>query len=265
MNHSKRKSLARALAVGAAVGVSIPRLLHAQMLETETARPLRAGQVEAGLGYELQHSKEGDEIAIPVAVEFGLSNRLGLLLEPVPYTAIRPEVGPSASGIGDLEVTASLLVSKEGQRLPAIALAFEEKLPTARNNLIGSGKADHTAYLIASKAFGRLDAHMNVGYAILGSPRGTSLGNRVMGAIAAEYSLAPTILYAEVLGSTNTGGAEGATTPAGTPVPEAGGDEVLATIGVARNFGIGRRLSFGATRDQSGAIQVRPGLTVWFR
>jgi hypothetical protein len=146
-----------------------------------------------------------------------------------------------------------------------MALAFEEKVPTARNNLIGSGKADHTAYLIASKAFGHLEAHMNVGYSIVGSPRGISLGNRVIGAIAAEYSLAPTILYAEVLGSTNTGGAEGATTPFGTPIPEAGGDEVLTAIGVARNFGIGRRLSFGVTRDQSGAIQVRPAITLWFR
>ena len=27
----------------------------AQILETETARPLRAGQVEFGAGYELQH------------------------------------------------------------------------------------------------------------------------------------------------------------------------------------------------------------------
>ena len=146
-----------------------------------------------------------------------------------------------------------------------MALAFEEKIPTARNRLIGSGKADHTVYLIGSRAFGRVDAHMNLGYSIIGSPPGQSLGNRVMGALAAELSLSPTILYGELLGSTNTGGGEGRPASSGTaPSPEAGGDEFLATIGVARNFGVGRRLSFGITRDQAGAWQVRPGITLWF-
>ncbi|HKR08689.1 MAG TPA: hypothetical protein VJS39_05825 [Gemmatimonadaceae bacterium] len=256
----------RVLGVAAiTIATVLPRVTTAQMLETETARPLRAGQVEAGLGYEFQHSREGDEIAIPISFEFGLSNRLGLLVEPVPYTAIRPEVGTSATGVGDLEITASYLFRKESAKIPALAIAFEEKIPTARNTLIGSGKADHTAYLIASKAFGRVDTHMNIGYSIIGSPPGQSLANRVMGALAAELSLSPTILYAEVLGSTNTGGGEGTPASSGTtPSPEAGGDEFLATIGVARNFGMGRRLSLGLTRDQAGAWQVRPGITLWF-
>lgn len=235
------------------------------MLETETARPLRAGQVEAGVGYEFQHSREGDEIAIPFGFELGLSNRLGLLVEPIPYTAIRPEVGTSATGVGDLEITASYLFRKESGRVPALAIAFEEKIPTARNSLIGSGKADHTAYVIASKQFGRVDTHFNVGYSIIGSPAGQSLGNRVIGALAAELSLVPTIVYAEVLGSTNTGGGEGAPTAVGsTPASEAGGDELLATIGIARNLGSQRRLSLGLTRDQAGAWQIRPGITLWF-
>jgi hypothetical protein len=239
----------------------------AQILETETARPLRAGQLEVGAGYEFQHSREGDEIAIPFAFELGITNRLGLLVEPVPYTAIRPEVGQSATGPGDLEITASYLLRNESGRLPAIAIAAEEKVPTARNNLIGTGKPDHAAYLIASKRFGRFDSHANVGYTIVGSPNGQSLSNRIMGAFATEFAVTPaTAFYGEVLASTSAGGGEGAAPAPGTPVaPEVSGDQIFGTIGIAHSFMRGSRLSFGVSRDNVGAMQIRPGLTLWFR
>jgi hypothetical protein len=144
-----------ATAIILACTVSLPATLTAQILETETARTLRAGQLEVGAGYEFQHSSEGNETAIPFAFELGITDRVGLLVEPVPYTAIRPKVGSSATGSGDLEITASYLMRDESGRIPAIALAFEEKVPTAKNNLIGTGKPDHTAYVIASKRFGQ--------------------------------------------------------------------------------------------------------------
>lgn len=243
------------------------RTLSAQILETETARPLRAGQLEVGAGYEFQHSREGNEIAIPVAFELGITSRLNLLVEPVPYTAIRPEVGPSATGPGDLEITASYLLRRESRLAPAIAIAAEEKVPTARNNLIGTGKPDHAAYLIASKRIGRFDNHANVGYTIVGSPRGQSLSNRVMGALATEFTVTPaTAVYGEVLASTSAGGGEGAPVAPGTPVaPEASGDEIFGTIGIAHSFAQGSRFSLGLTRDNVGAMQIRPGITLWFR
>ena len=239
----------------------------AQILETETARPLRAGQLEVGAGYEVQHSREGDETAIPFAFELGITNRLGLLVEPVPYTAIRPEVGQSATGPGDLEITASYLLRHESGRFPAIAVAAEEKVPTAHNNLIGTGKPDHAAYLIASKRLGRFDTHANVGYTIVGSPRGQALSNRIMGAVATEYTVTPTtLLYGEVLASTAAGGGEGVAATPGTPVaPEVSGDEIFGTIGIAHSFMRGSRLSLGLTRDHVGAMQIRPGITLWFR
>ena len=241
--------------------------LGAQILETETARQLHAGQLELGAGYEFQHSREGNETAIPFAFELGITNRLGLLVEPVPYTAIRPEVGPSATGPGDLEITVSYLVQVESSHLPAIAIAAEEKVPTARNSLIGTGKPDHAAYIITSKRFGRFDAHANVGYTIVGSPRGQSLSNRIMGALATEFTVtSATSLYGEVLASTSAGGGEGAAVAPGTPVaPEASGDEIFGTIGIAHSFMRGSRFSFGLTRDNVGAMQIRPGVTLWFR
>jgi len=243
-----------------------PIALRAQVLETETARQLRRGQIEIAGGYELQHSREGDEFAIPLGFEFGLTNRLGLLVEPVPYTAIRPELGDSATGLGDLEVTLSYLLKKESGRMPAFALALEDKIPTARNTLIGTGKADYTAYIISSKRLGRFDLHTNVGYTVVGSPKGQSLSNRISGAIASEFTLTPsTNLYGEVLGSTAAGGGEGLPALPGAPAaPEVSGDQFQATLGVAHAFR-GARYSFGITRDNFGAIQMRPGFTLLFR
>lgn len=238
----------------------------AQILETETARQLRRGQIELGAGYEFQHSSEGNEIAIPIALELGLTNRLGLLVEPVPYTAIRPEAGTPATGLGDLEITMSYLVRRESPRFPAVALAAEEKIPTARNNLIGTGKADHTAYVIASKILGRFDSHLNIGFTVVGSPKGQSLQNRVSGALATELAVtSTTVLYGEVLGSTSAGGGEGDSPGSTNPVPEASGDEMLGTLGVAHSFAHGALFSFGVTRDNVGATQIRPGVTIWFK
>jgi len=263
MAHGKMLSVI----VGVTCVILAPGGLCAQVLETETARPLQRGVLEIGAGYEFQHSREGDEVAIPLAFELGLTNRLGLLVEPVPYTAIRPEVGTSATGPGDLEVTLSFLARHESARMPALALAVEEKIPTARNSLIGTGKADHAAYIIGSKRLNRFDVHANFGYTMVGSPKGQSLSNRVMGALAGEFTLTPsTLLYGEVLASTSAGGGEGTAAPPGAPAaPEVSGDEILATVGVAHSFDGRARYSFGITRDNVGAIQVRPGITLWFR
>jgi hypothetical protein len=266
MKKSAYRSQKLAAAIVLACATLLPKTSIAQILETETARPLRAGQLEVGAGYEFQQSREGDETAIPFAFELGITNRLGLLVEPVPYTAIRSEVGPSATGAGDLEITAIYLLRDESGRVPAIALAVEEKIPTARNNLIGTGRADHTAYVIASKRFGRFDTHANVGYTIVGSPAGQSLSNRVTGALATELTLTPAMyLYGEVLGSTAAGGGEGAAlAPGAVAVPEGAGDQIFGTVGIAHSFLNGSRFSLGVTRDNAGATQIRPGITLWF-
>jgi hypothetical protein len=88
-----------------------------------------------------------------------------------------------------------------------------------------------------------------------------------MGALAGEFTLTPsTLFYGEVLASTSAGGGEGIAAPPGAPAaPEVSGDEILATLGIAHSFDGRARYSFGITRDNVGAIQVRPGITLWFR
>ena len=74
--------------------------LHAQALETEDARTLPAGRLIVGYNFEYQTSSAGREIAIPFSAEIGLSSRLEYLIEPVPYTSIRPKECSTGASLG---------------------------------------------------------------------------------------------------------------------------------------------------------------------
>ena len=76
-----------------------------QPLETETTRfvPAHTLQIESVIEY--QSAKEDSEIALPLAFEYGISDALQVLIEPVVLTSIRPDTGKSTTGIGDTEAT----------------------------------------------------------------------------------------------------------------------------------------------------------------
>ena len=157
-----------------ATGLLLPALTHAQALETEESAPLNQFQVEVGTGLEFQTSSEGTETALPLAFEFGLLDKLTLLVEPVGFTSINPTSGQDALGIGDLELTLFYQVFHERTIAPSISLAGEVKLPTARNLSIGSGKTDYTPFIIVSKSTGPFFTSINLGYSFIGKPKGVN-------------------------------------------------------------------------------------------
>jgi hypothetical protein len=71
--------------------ISLSGNIIAQVLETEESKPLSPGQFETGTGLEYQTSKEGTESALPLAIEYGLSKKFTVLVEPVGFTSIRPK------------------------------------------------------------------------------------------------------------------------------------------------------------------------------
>jgi len=245
--------LAFALSVGTAGSVV------AQTLETETARLLPAGWWKIGNAFEFQTSTDGTEAAIPFAIEYGLSNRVELLVEPVPYTAIRPKVGRHAFGVGDVEATVTGLLRPESRSAPAFAIAAEVKLPTARDSLIGSREPDYTGYLIASKRFGRVDTHVNFAYTIVGRPDNVRLNNVFSVAVAGVYRANTRLqVFGEVLGNTAaTPGSESASSSA----PEVAGGELVGTLGAGRDIGAGLLIYLAASYDNNNAVLVRPGIT----
>lgn len=246
--------------------LSAPLSLRSQMLETEKARPHPKGYREASAGIELQTSSQGREAAVPLVFEFLPTSKLELVIEPVAYAAIRPKTGQHATGFGDLELTALWFLHAESGALPALAIAAELKVPTASNTLIGTGKPDFTGYVVASKRFGRFDNHLNLGYTIVGVPRGAQLGDLVNFAAASEFLISSRMeLFAEILGNTAVGGEGGSEVAGTTPVvPEAAGGELVATLGMARWITKAVRLSLGVSHDNTRAWQWHPGITVRF-
>ena len=261
----KLRRCLRALA-GTAAGTLITSLpAAAQILETETARPVGRGVFEIGSNFEYQTSSEGHEVALPFAIEYGLSNRLEFLVEPVPYTAIRPKVGPRATGAGDVEATLTYLFHSESAGVPALALAGEVKIPTTDNPLISTGKTDYTGYVIGSKRFGPWDTHADVGYTIVGRPAGATLKNIWNFALGWERTLGSNSeLYGEFIGNTAASSTPESTgpTPPGTTTPEAPSGEFVASLGVARYVFPGLRLSLGLSIDNNSAVLFRPGFTI---
>ena len=235
----------------------------AQVLETETARLRRKGAVQLGANFEYQTSSEGRESAIPFVFEYGITDRLELVVEPVAATQIRPKSGTRASGAGDTELTLQYLIAHEG-KWPALALGGEIKFPTARNSLIGTGRTDFAGILIASKRLGNVDTHLNLVYTFVGQPNGAALSNTVGGAVAVMVPLARRFrAYSEFLATTSAGGGEGDTLPIPTTsiVPEAAGQEFVGTVGVGVYLNPKWFLSFGVSYDNTHAVLFRPGIT----
>ena len=256
------------VAAAAALAFLWPATVRAQLLETETARPLGNGGLELHSNLEYQFSSEGHELAVPLAFEYGLSDRLELLVEPVAYTAVRPHTGPQATGGGDVEATVTYLIHRETEGAPAFALAAEVKFPTTKDTLIGTGKTDYTGYLIASRRFGSLDVHGNLAYTVVGKPSGAALKNIFSAAFALERQLgASTELFGEVVG--NTAAAASSETSGGpgseASTPEAPSGEVVASVGLAQFVSHACRLALGFSVDNSGAVLVRPTVSFLHR
>lgn len=239
---------------------------NAQILETETARIPQRGHFEIGSGYEFQKSLAGTEHATPFAIEMGLTNRLALLVEPVPYTSIRPKKGTRSTGVGDIEVTATYVAIPEAHGRPALAFAGEVKIPTARDKNIGTTRPDYAGYLIMSKRSGRFDSHVNAGYTIVGQPAGIKLSNIINGAIATEFHMtSSSLIFGEVLATTAaTADGESGSNPGSVITPEASAGELVGTLGVGHFVARGMLLSLGISYDNSRATLFRPGVTISF-
>ena len=235
-----------------------------QPLETETARILPAGTAKVEATGEFQTSRDGTERAWPFLIEYGFNGRTELTIEPVFSTVIRSKSGPATRGPGDLEVTLTQLLRGESQSAPALAIAGEIKFPTARKALIGTGKADYSAFAIASKRLERLDVHGNLGYTIVGRPAGVRLRNIINYAIAEEYHFSPKLdIVAELVGNTSSTGdtVEGSSSGSGTLPPEAAGAENAILAGVRYYVRSSLFFSLGLSYDNNHALLIRPGVT----
>jgi hypothetical protein len=70
-----------------------------------------------------------------------------------------------ASGIGDVLLRTKYNFVRDRENLPDMAAAAQVRLPTGNEaDLLGTGETTILAMFVASKAIGRFEPHMNIGY-----------------------------------------------------------------------------------------------------
>jgi hypothetical protein len=234
-----------------------------QPLETETARLPEKGHGDIQLEFEYATSDEGRDIATPIVIEYGITDRLKLVVEPDVYASTKPKGGRAVHGFGDTEAKLVYLVSEESGSSPALAIAGEIKIPTGKKPDLSSGKVDYRFFGIASKRTGKFDLHANLGYTFVSSPVGENLPNIIDYSVAAEYIISPKFsLVSEILGTSPVGGGKLATPlPAGT---ETEGTTITGLIGGIYRISPKMEFALAATYDTGSSLLIRTGFTFKF-
>ena len=236
-------------------------------LEAETAKLARPGALKIDAGFEREQESGRSQFNVPFALEYAASRRVQLRLEPILYSKIRQPNGVLASGLGDLELAATVVARPESRAVPGIAFAAEVKIPGAASKHLGSGEADYTADVILSKRLAGFDAHLNLGYTVVGRPPGVRTRNVWGFALAAERRFARFDAVAEIVGDTEAfaPGVAGARFGEGALAPELAGEQFAATLGARYHLGDRVVFSLGASYEHDHAVEIRPGLSVKLR
>jgi Putative MetA-pathway of phenol degradation len=257
----KRKILVCTTCVTIAGLFSVPALAR-QPLETESARLPEKGHGNVQFEFEYATSDEGRDIAAPIVIEYGITDRLKFVIEPDVYASIKPKGAKGKKGFGDTEVKLVYLISREHGNSPAFAIGAEVKIPTAKKPDLGTGKLDYRLYGIASKRAGRFDLHANLGYTVVTSPVGERLPNVIDYSVAAEYEVSPKFtLVSEVIGNSPLGGKSGGPLPPGV---EAEGTVITGLLGGIYHIGPRAEFALAATYDSGSVLLIRTGLTFRF-
>jgi Putative MetA-pathway of phenol degradation len=236
--------------------------LARQPLETESARLPEKGHGNVQLEFEYATSDDGRDIAVPIVLEYGITDRLKFVIEPDVYASIKPKGAPGKHGFGDTEVKLVYLVAQESGAAPALAIGAEIKIPTAKRPDLGTGKLDYRAYGILSKRSGRFDLHANAGYTVVASPAGERLPNIIDYSIAAEYDVSPKFtLVSEIIGNSPLGGKSSGPV---APGAEAEGTIITGLLGGIYKFSPRAEFALAATYDSGSVLLIRTGLTFKF-
>src|SRR6478736_1545935 len=132
-------------------------------IETETAQIGKKGEGNFSQAFEFEDGKDGSAQGTLTQIEYGLSDRGEILIEPFLFVRLSTEGDPTETGMGDLEITPSYMIVKEDGWTPAVLLAFKVKVPTGAKNVEGTGKFDYFPYVIFGQHVGAWTLNANLG------------------------------------------------------------------------------------------------------
>jgi hypothetical protein len=172
-------------------------------LVIDDAAPVAKSHFELELGFAQRKPFEGgrDQSWPVTMLAYGLLDELeiGLGIQRINQNL---SGASKTRGFEDLHLNAKYRFLAEDRVLPALALSFDVRLPTAnRRRGLSPGKTDETFLLIATKNWTPLTFHLNLGYTIIGHSRGEPLKNRIRGGSAVEWTFDPQwVLVGEIFG-----------------------------------------------------------------
>lgn len=206
-----KKPVVNFLTLGTLVGFSIyflASVLAGRPLSTEDAGIVAKGKFELELGGD--HIKcrcHVRENCLGFVLKYGVTGRLDFGIE-MPFLLLKPVKGRSEGGISDLAIGFKYCFLEGRDRIPALALRADIRLPTGdQNKELGSGTIDYLLLGIATGARGPATAHFNIGCVFSHDPNsGAGVEKVLCYGMALEYSLGERFgLVGEIQGETNPG------------------------------------------------------------
>jgi hypothetical protein len=175
-----------------AASVELPR--HRIVVET-SASPSRPtwtggastserGELQSDFGWQWLSMGAGiEQWILPTSVRYGLNSRVELRWGLPAQMVQRGGAGGHLKGISDHGLSALYRFHEQGRWVPALAVSYGVKIPTANPNKgFGTGYTDHQLVFIASRDLGRVHFDFNTVGTVAGGPDGHD--------VAAQYGLA---------------------------------------------------------------------------
>jgi len=140
-------------------------------------------QVEIGLDGRLHSPDIHSAEDLPFSARYAALQSLALDVEVEPLVSqVDQEHRTRQTAFGDTVVGGQWVAREQSPSGPALALAYDAKLPTASDtDSIGTGRVDHRLTLLATKKIGQIDVDANVAYLNVGRRE----SGRTSGAFAA--------------------------------------------------------------------------------
>jgi hypothetical protein len=196
-------ALSRTAALGLGLALAVPPLAaqEAPALVPKPARELAttsAGVTETGvanlnLGVQSGYGWDGSEARrFPSQLALGVLPWLDLRVAWSGPTALRDADGVRQSGPGDPLVGGQVQALFQDRAGLDLGLAYWHKLPRASvQKGIGTGKADDTLVLAASRTAGSWEVDLNAGATWLGRPEGDGRVRQGIASLAVTRAFAP--------------------------------------------------------------------------
>lgn len=151
----------------------------------------RPGVLQLEYGFNTNRHAPGgaSEEDTPLALRFAVSRRLLLELD-TDSPLSQSSGGARATGAGDTQLGAQIVLRHEDARGPGVALAYYVKLPTASAAKgLGTGRFDHFALALISKKLGETVFDFNAIYLLAGRTTERGRASSAQAALAASRNV----------------------------------------------------------------------------